>query len=92
MIETDTRERNAVTVTVTEDETMLETGAPESHTDAAVVTQTGGMVGVGARETNTATDTATVNSAKTSKKKRLEERRGRDTNSHAHTLPILKDN
>jgi hypothetical protein len=67
--ETDTRESNAGTATVTEDETMIEAGARESNADTAGVTQTEAMVGAGARETNTVTGTVTVNSENTSKGK-----------------------
>ncbi len=69
MFETDTRERNVGTDTVTEDETIMEAGELERNADAVRVSQTESMGGGAARETNTVTGVVTGNSDNTSKEK-----------------------
>jgi hypothetical protein len=79
MFETDTRERNVVTVTVTEDKTMIEAGAREGNTDTTRETETETMGGTGVSETNTDTTVVSGNSDNTSKEKVTGEKRKRQT-------------
>jgi hypothetical protein len=50
MFESDTRERNTDTTTITEDVTMIEVGTRESNVYSGGVTQTEGIQGAGACE------------------------------------------